>query len=174
MHLELGNSDKKVKLCRRGFAHLKKNNLHEGWRLHSAGYAVLQFMQFGKIKTYYLHKYLAENFIEMPKSGKKLFVKVKNGKKLDCQLANLEWTTMTKLRRSQSATVGFRGVSKDGQRFRAVLYDAGERIYLGVFSSELEAAKAYDEESYNRFGITNSLNFKEEYLNERKKTAGLI
>lgn len=171
MHLELGNSDKKVKLCRKGFAHLKKKNLHEGWRLHSAGYAVLQFTQLGKIKTYYLHKYLAEKFIDMPKSGKKLFVKVANGNKLDCQLDNLEWTTMTNLRRSQSALNGYRGVSKDGNRFRAVLYESGERIYLGVFDSEVEATNAYDEESYKRFGMTNSLNFKENFAVENKQTA---
>ena len=164
MHLELINSDQKVKLCRTGFAHLKKKNIAEGWRLHSAGYAVLQFTKFGKIRTYYLHKYLAESFLERPKSKKKLFVRMCNGNKLDCRVENLAWATMTELRRSQKSSEGsYRGVSKDGNKYRAVLYDAGERIYLGVFKTAKEAAKAYDQESYQRFGITNSLNFKEDF-----------
>ncbi|MDW7695635.1 hypothetical protein R9C00_26390 [Flammeovirgaceae bacterium SG7u.111] len=163
MHISLINSKKKVKLCRSGFSHLKRNGLANGWRLHSAGYAVYQFTQFGRVHTLYMHKLFADLFLEKPATEKKLFVRVLNGNKLDCRVENLEWTTMSELRRQQDSSVSYRGVSKDGRKFRAVLYDGGERIYLGVFETAEAAAKAYDEESFARFGLTNSLNFLEEY-----------
>lgn len=163
MHIKLANSSKKVKVCRRGFALLKKNNMAEGWRLHSAGYAVVQFTRFGKIHTVYMHKLFAEKFLEKPPSDKKLFVRVINGKKLDCRIDNLEWVTMSGLRRQQHSNEGYRGVSQDGNKYRAVLYDGGDRVYLGMFDTEEEAATAYDKESYRRFGFTESLNFKQLY-----------
>ena len=158
MHIDLINSEKKVKLCRKGFAYLKKNNLDKGWRLHSAGYAVNQFTRFGRINTLYLHKLLAGQFVIKPDTDKKLFVRMINGNKLDCKINNLEFTTMASLRREQNSSTGYRGVSKDGKKFRAVIYDKGERIYLGMFETPEKAAEAYDLESYKRFGITKSLN----------------
>ncbi len=159
MYINLINSEKKIKLCRRGFSFLKKKNLAEGWRLHSAGYAVLQFTRFGKIQTLYMHKLLADQFVEKPAgTDKKLFVRMINGSKLDCRLENLDWATMSELRRQQSGTAGYRGVSRDGNKYRAVLYDAGQRIYLGVYNTPEDAARAYNEESIKRFGETKSLN----------------
>ena len=130
-----------------------------GWRLHSAGYAFHQKTVFGKIRTNYLHKMLASEFIEAPKSSKKLFVRMINENKLDCQIDNLEWTDMGELRRHQhSPAKHFRGVSKDGKKFRAILYDKGERIYIGRYDTPEEAALAYNEESIRRFGKTAGLN----------------
>jgi hypothetical protein len=172
MYLDLSNSEKKVKLCRFGFALLKKLNLENGWRLHSHGYAVLQYSEQTVIKTIYLHKFIAQSGHQPPKIEKnKLFVRMINGDKLDCRLENLQWTTMSGLRREESKSKGYRGVSKDGNRFRAVLYDRGHRVYLGIFESAYDAAKAYDQESLKRFGITNSLNFKPEQEVLRKEMA---
>ncbi|MCC5945136.1 MAG: HNH endonuclease [Bernardetiaceae bacterium] len=160
MHISLKNSDKKIKLCRKGFKFMKKKGLQEGWRLHSAGYAVLQFVKHGKIKTLYLHKIFADEFIPKPESKSRLFVRMINGNKLDCRLENLEWATMSELRRQQPSQNNqyYRGVSKDGNRYRAVLYDQGQRVYLGVFDTPEQAAIAYNEESLKRFGVTESLN----------------
>lgn len=159
MFLQLSNSNERVKLCRAGFSFLKNKHIDKGWRIHSAGYAVLQYTQFGRINTLYMHKLLAEEFIYKPETQQKLFVFMKNGNKLDCRLENLQWTTMAELRRQQTAHERMRGVSKDGKKYRAVLYDNGERIYLGVYETAEKAAFAYDEESFKRFGITRSLNF---------------
>lgn len=166
MYIQLINSDQKVKLCRVGFSYLKKNKLDKGWRLHSAGYAVLQFTRFNRIHTLYMHKLLAEKFIEQPGSDKKLFVRMLNSNKLDCRIENLEWATMAELRRQQGTSTTYRGVSKDGRKYRAVLYDQGERIYLGIYETAEEAARAYDSESFKRFGVTRSLNFVHEYAGE--------
>ncbi|MGF1533639.1 MAG: hypothetical protein ACFCUI_08040 [Bernardetiaceae bacterium] len=159
MYIQLTNSEKKVKICRKGFSFLRKNKLAEGWRLHSAGYAVLQFTQNGKIQTLYMHKILAKHFVPRPDSDKRLFVRMLNGDKLDCRVENFTWATMSELRRNQhSDPTLYRGVSRDGKKYRAVLYDKGERVYLGVFATPEEAAQAYNEESVRRFGITKSLN----------------
>lgn len=159
MYIQLTNSDKKVKICRKGFSYLRKHKLAEGWRLHSAGYAVLQFTEKGKIKTLYMHKILAKEFVGMPESDKRLFVRMVNGDKLDCRIDNLTWATMSELRRNQNTgATQYRGVSKDGKKYRAVLYDSGQRVYLGVFTTPEEAAQAYNKESIRRFGVTKSLN----------------
>lgn len=52
-----------------------------------------------------------------------------------------------------------------------MLYDGGERVYLGIYDSAYDAAKAYDEKSVKRFGLTNSLNFRHEYKHLSKETA---
>mgnify|MGYP006267319125 CR=1 FL=1 len=159
MYIQLTNSEKKVKVCRKGFSFLRKNKLAEGWRLHSAGYAVLQFTKNGKITTIYMHKLLAKEFVSQPKSDKRLFVRMINGDKLDCRVDNLDWATMSELRRNQNNGITqYRGVSRDGKKYRAVLYDKGERVYLGVFTTPEKAAQAYNEESIRRFGVTKSLN----------------
>lgn len=159
MKLNLSNSDKKVTLCRNGFAYLKKHNMMDGWRLHSAGYAFHQKTVMGKIRTTYLHKLLAQEFINEPKSPKKLFVHMINENKLDCRLENLEWADMGELRRHQhSPAKHFRGVSKDGKKYRAILYDHGQRIYIGRYDTPEEAALAYNKESIKRFGKTSGLN----------------
>ena len=138
----------------------------DGWRIHSAGYAVLQYTQFGKINTVYMHKCLADEFVDKFETNKKLFVRMKNANKLDCQIDNLEWTTMAGIRRQQNGINGLRGVSKDGNKYRAVLYDEGKRIYLGVFESPEEAGMAYDLESFKRFGLTKSLNFADKFTKQ--------
>lgn len=159
MKLLLSNSDQKVTICRKGFSYLKKKDMMTGWRLHSAGYAFHQKTVFGKIRTHYLHKMLAQEFIKQPDSGKKLFVRMINDNKLDCQLENLEWTNMADLRRhQQSPAKHYRGVSKDGKKFRAILYDKGDRVYIGRYETAEEAALAYNEESIKRFGETSGLN----------------
>jgi hypothetical protein len=158
MTIKVKDSDKIVQLCEKGLRLLTERNLLEGWRLHSAGYAVYQYMKDGKIETLYMHKLIAEHFVEKPQSFKKLFVHIINGDKLDCRVANLDWVSMSDLRRQQNRNFGYRGVSKDGKKYRAVLYDSGERIYLGLFDTAEEAAKAYNEESIKRFGSTKSLN----------------
>ncbi|MCS7004229.1 MAG: HNH endonuclease [Cytophagales bacterium] len=164
MVISLINSDKTVLLCEQGANFLQEHQLVHHWRLHSAGYAVLQYMKEGKLHTFYMHKLLAEHFIKRKQTHQKLFVCMKNGNKLDCRLSNLEWVTMSDLRRRQERLNKFRGIARDGNRFRAVLYDKGKRIYLGLFNTAEEAALAYDQESFKRFGFTKSLNFPELFL----------
>jgi len=146
--------------------HLIEIGFIENLRIHSAGYAVFgkNFpLKDGNYKneTIYLHKLVAEKFVKKHESKQKLFVSFKNNNPLDCRVENIKWLTMPELRRSMNKTkskTGYRGVSKVGRSFRAVIYDGKERFDLGTFKSPEEAALAYNKKSIELFGQTMSLN----------------
>ena len=54
--------------------------------------------------------------------------------------------------------VGYRGVSKNYQRYRADIFIDGKRIYLGTFDNAIDAAMAYDTASIE-VGRERVLNF---------------
>jgi hypothetical protein len=170
--IKLKNSDKHVSLCSRGMEHLQLNTyfqkikLQENLRVHSAGYAVFarNIPQEGgsyKNETIYLHKYLGEKFVPKPPSKQRLFVSFKNNNPLDCSIDNLQWTTMSMLRRNQSRNsnkTGYRGVAKMGKRYIAFIYDGNKRIELGSYTNAEDAAAAYNKKSIELFGETKGLN----------------
>lgn len=169
---KLKNTDKHVIVCAKSKEHLESNSyfkeikLLENLRLHSAGYAVFARnipQQDGTYKneTIYLHKYLGEKFIPKPPSNKRLFVSFKNNNPLDCRLENLEWMSMSMLRRNQSKSsnkTGYRGVVKTGKKYHAFIYDGKKRIELGSYNTAEEAAEAYNKKSIELFGTTKGLN----------------
>jgi hypothetical protein len=169
---KLKNSDKHVIVCEKGKEHLENNEyfskikLLENLRLHSAGYAVFARnipQQDGTYKneTIYLHKYLGEKFLPKPQSTKRLFVSFKNNNPLDCRLENLEWVSMSVLRRNQSKSsnkTGYRGVVKTGKKYQAFIYDGQKRIELGSYETAELAAEAYNKKSIELFGKTKGLN----------------
>jgi hypothetical protein len=137
----------------------------ENLRAHSNGYGVFQRCITTKkgpvYETIYLHKYIAEKFVDKPKSDKKLFVRFIDGNVLNCQLENLEWVTMNTLRREMKnfkSKTGYRGVTKEKNRYRAVIYHERKAHNLGFFDTAEEAAKAYNKKSIELFGKTGSLN----------------
>lgn len=134
-------------------------------RAHSSGYPIYQRCITTKkgpvYETIYLHKWLAEKFLKKPKSKGKLFLRFKNGNNQDCQLDNLEYVSMSELRRHNKSTKnssGYRGVTKENKRYRANLYHKGTNFHLGFYKTAEEAAKAYNKKSKELFGVTNSLN----------------
>lgn len=169
---KLKNTDKYVSVCAIGKEHLETNpyfneiKLLENLRLHSAGYAVFarnipQEDGSYKNETIYLHKYLGEKFIPKPESNKRLFVSFKNNNPLDCRLENLEWISMSMLRRNQTKSsnkTGYRGVVQTGKKFHAFIYDGKKRIEIGSFDTAEEAAEAYNKKSIELFGNTKGLN----------------
>ncbi len=172
-NVKLKNSRKKITLSDEAYKLFSTNKYYKGLgflenlRLHSSGYAFFQRnypQKNGGYKnlTIYLHKAVAEKFVKKPRKNKKLFVRIINGKSLDCRIENLEWVTMSELRRNQkshSNATGYRGVVKVGdKKYRAVLYKNKKRFDLGLFPSAAKAAKAYNEKSEELFGKTQSLN----------------
>ncbi|MCG3164499.1 MAG: hypothetical protein POELPBGB_00253 [Bacteroidia bacterium] len=144
---------------------LSSINFLENLRAHSSGYAIFQRCITTKkglvYETIYLHRWLAEKFVKKPKSSRKLFLRFKNGNVADCRIDNLEYVTMSELRRSNSTTTnksGYRGVTKENKRYRANLYHKGVNYNLGFFKTAEEAAKAYNKKSRELFGETRSLN----------------
>jgi hypothetical protein len=145
--------------------YLKSLNFEKNLRLHSSGYAVFQKawkQKDGsyKTETIYLHKRIAEKFIPKPESEDKLIVRVINGNKLDCRIKNLEWATMSKASRKgrNYGETGYRGVRKDGKRYRATIYVERKAIHIGMYETAEEAALAYNEKSKEHFGEEGKIN----------------
>ncbi len=161
----LKNSKKKVLLDLPIYEYLSENpyyqsiKLLENLREHSSGCCVFQKSwkrpdgQGYTIQTIYLHKLICEKWIsEAP--AKNFNVIAKNGNKLDCRVENLAWRTKGEIaRRSRPiGQVPYRGVSKDRKRFRAEIYNNGQRIYLGTYKKAEEAAEAYKKKARELFG----------------------
>ena len=145
---------------------LQRIKFIENLRSHSSGYAFFQKnwrQEDGSYicQTIYLHKLIAEKFIEKPKIAKRLFVRFNNGNPLDCRMENLEWTTISNVVRNTNKTInqfGYRGVVKDRGRYRAVIYFDRKPISLGSFDSAKDAAIAYNKKSIELYGHTRSIN----------------
>ncbi|MBK9617259.1 MAG: Pathogenesis-related transcriptional factor and ERF protein [Uliginosibacterium sp.] len=146
--------------------YLVKVNFAQNLRRHSSGYAFFQKnwrQPDGRYncETIYLHKLLAEKFLEQPKSERRLFVRFNDGTPMNCLLENLTWTTLSNVVRNTNKTenrLGYRGVIQDRKRFRAIIYVDRKPLNLGIFDTAEEAAEAYNQKSRELFGETRSIN----------------
>lgn len=85
-----------------------------------------------------------------------------NGNKLDNRKSNLRICTDAENARNSSKKSGnFKGVQwrSDKHKFRARIMDNGKEIFIGYFTNEIEAAKAYDTKAKELFGEFARLNF---------------
>lgn len=171
--LTLKNTDKKLIVSDKVYEAMSNNeyfqslNLLKNLRIHSYGYAFFQ-KNFPKPEggyknvTIYVHRFVAENFIEKPESDKRLLVTFKNGTRLDCREENIMWVTASQLVRNTEGIItnstGYRGVTKLNNKFRAAIFRGKTRYDLGEYATPEEAARAYNKKSIEWFGITKSLN----------------
>ncbi len=146
--------------------YLSKVQLIDNLREHSSGCAVFQKSWRKpdgtyKTDTIYLHKLVAEQFIPKPEDETKQLVYAVNGNMLDCRTKNLKWSNRSEIKRNISTTknkTGYIGVTKDRNKFRAIIYYNGKPISLGNYKTPEEAAEAYNKKSLELFGKTRSLN----------------
>ncbi len=81
---------------------------------------------------------------------KGLLVDHQNGDSLDNRRSNLRLATRSQnqynKRKRKNTTSRFRGVyfQKDHRKWAAYIVEAGKKIFLGYFDSEIEAARVYD------------------------------
>jgi hypothetical protein len=68
----------------------------------------------------------------------------------------------------KQGTSNFQGAHWDGKEWEAVVVGLGERTHLGVFGSEVEAARAYDDHLFTVFG-TSRANFPGEGAGELRQ-----
>jgi len=133
------------------------------WHLNT-GYAV----RYEKGKLIYMHREIMQ-----PPKGK--IVDHKNRNKLDNTRDNLRVCTPREnacnrdKRRGTSSR--FRGVcySKRYGKWYAAIKSEGKCIYLGYFTEEVEAARAYDRKAVELFGEIVRLNFPEEWPAQRRQ-----
>lgn len=137
------------------------NNL----RKHSSGCAVFQKTWKKadgdyKTETIYLHKLVAEKFLENDKSDKRNLVGAKNGNKLDCRLENLVYRSRSVASRNRktSSKVGYTGVYKENNRYRAVISINRKSVHIGMFPTAEEAALAYNKMSRKLYGENGKIN----------------
>lgn len=137
------------------------NNL----RKHSSGCAVFQKTWKKadggyKTETIYLHKLVAEKYLLGTKSGSKNLVGAKNGNKLDCRLENLVYRSrsVASRKRKTSSKVGYTGVYKENNRYRAVISVNRKSVHIGMFATAEEAALAYNKKSRELYGEDGKIN----------------
>jgi len=98
-----------------------------------------------------------------------------NHNKLDNTRANLRNCTrqqnMRNARKHAGAASLFKGVGymKDRDRWFSKIYFAGRTIWLGFFTEEVDAARAYDYAAVGYFGEFACVNFPEEWPSERRR-----
>ncbi|MEM9258384.1 MAG: Pathogenesis-related transcriptional factor and ERF protein, partial [Bacteroidota bacterium] len=102
--LTLKNSDRMVLIDEQVYAelgqdfHLREIKFLDNLRLHSSGCVVFQKTykrtdgtKGYRTETIYLHKLIAERYLADDRVGENNLVGSRNGNKLDCRLANLEY-----------------------------------------------------------------------------------
>jgi hypothetical protein len=145
--------------------YLVKIKFFSNLRRHSSGCAVFQKTRKTEAEQYetetiYLHKLVAERFLSHTATKKKNLVGARNGNKLDCRLTNLEYRSraVASRKRKTSSKVGYTGVYKEHNRYRAVISINRKSVHLGMFATAEEAALAYNAKSLELYGKDGKLN----------------
>lgn len=139
--------------------YLTKVDFINNLRKHSSGCAVFQKTwrkndgSF-KTETIYLHKLIAEKFLNKEKSSDKNLVGAKNGNKLDCRIENITYRSraVSSRKRKTSSKTGYTGVYQENNRYRAVISIDKKSVHIGMFDTAEEAAIAYNKKSREIYG----------------------
>ncbi|MEO1514293.1 MAG: HNH endonuclease [Bacteroidota bacterium] len=169
--IKLKNVDEDVMLDDRVYDYLTtdpylvKVDFIKNLRRHSSGCAVFQktwpkASGGYKTETIYLHKLIAEKFLGDQRSKVRNLVGAKNGNKLDCRLENLVWRSrsVASRQRKTSSKVGYTGVYKENNRYRAVISINRKSVHIGMFATAEEAALAYNKKSRELYGEDGKIN----------------
>jgi len=181
--VKLKNSDDNVLLDDQVYEYLTtdpylvKVKFIENLRKHSSGCAVFQKTWKKadgsyKTETIYLHKLVAEKFLTEDRSKKNNLVGAKNGNKLDCRLDNLVYRSrsVASRKRKTSSKVGYTGVYKENNRYRAVISVNRKSIHIGMFATAEEAALAYNKKSRELYGDDGKINIIKPKAKKRRRS----
>ncbi len=135
-------------------------------RLHSSGCVVFQKSfkcdnkEGYRTETIYLHKLIAERYLLHTRVGERKLVGSLNGDKLDCRLTNLEYRSrsVASRKRRTSSKLGYTGVYKENNRFRAVISVNRRSVHIGMYATPEEAALAYNRKSVELYGKLGKIN----------------
>jgi len=125
------------------------------------GYLYVDLTRNGKKKTYRVHRLILETFRGPCPPGMQGCHN--HPPKTDNNIKNLRWDTprnnyMDKPNAGYSSK--YHGVSrrKSGGKWRAQIKVKGRDIHLGLFSNEIDAARAYDKAALRYYGPNASIN----------------
>lgn len=147
--------------------HLTEVNFFANLRLHSSHCVVFQKThprrdgtQGYRTETIYLHKLIAERYLSNQRDAKANLVGCQNGNKLDCRIENLEYRSRAEAsrKRKSSSKLGYTGVYRENNRYRAVISKNRKSIHIGMFATVEEAALAYNRKSVELYGKAGKLN----------------
>lgn len=83
-----------------------------------------------------------------------------NHNTIDNRRVNIRLCSGTENRRNMKKRNGYKGVSRHRKKFMSKITVDRKQIYLGLFNTEIEAAKAYDEAAKKHHKAFAHLNFK--------------
>jgi hypothetical protein len=111
------------------------------WRLNCDGYAVTHRMVGSRVETVFMHRIIngtPEGKITDHIDRDKL-----NNRRKNLRTADHSMNSLNSKPHSRNRS-GFRGVSRVGNRWRAVLTLNGRQEHLGYFDEPVEASRAYE------------------------------
>lgn len=171
--IKLKNADEQAVLDQQVYAelfadpHLEEVSFFQNLRLHSSGCVFFQktYKKRAPEKGYrtdtiYLHKLVAERYLSDTRVSEANLVSTHNGNKLDCRLNNLVYRTrsVSSRKRKSSSKVGYTGVYKENNRYRAVISKDRRSIHIGMFPTPEKAALAYNKRSLELYGEAGKIN----------------
>jgi hypothetical protein len=132
--------------------------------INSNGYKITSMFKNNKFKKHYIHRLIALTFI--PNPDKKKCVDHINNNRLDNDINNLRWVTLSEnshnAKLSTLNTSGVKGVywNKENNKWHAQIRLNCKKYHIGYYEEKEEAIKARREKAKELFG---------EYMNECEK-----
>jgi hypothetical protein len=140
---------------------------------HPKGYHQVNLYADGKSKKHKVHRLVAIAFVVNADPERRDQVDHIDGVRVHNIASNLRWVTHSENRRnargissrngSPTSSV-FKGVNFDrpNGKWRACIQEEGKRRHLGYFTSEIDAARAYDAAARSMYGEYARVNFDDE------------
>jgi len=118
------------------------------------GYLKVGFCKDKKRKHFRIHRLVAEAFIPNPEN--KPEVEHRDCNRKNNHFTNLRWATRSENQMNiglqSNNTTGFRGVTLQGNRYKAQIKLNGERIYLGYYDTAEKAHEVRRQKAMELFG----------------------
>lgn len=126
-----------------------------------SGYKQLGLYVGGERSFFLLHRLVAQEFI--PNPDNKQIVDHIDGNRLNNCIDNLRWATssensMNISKKDIYTSSIYKGVCKNKKSWQASIKLDGKKIHIGIYKTEAEAAKAYNEKALELFGEFANLN----------------